>query len=173
MNNKINSSLERNTFQYNQYIKRCQDNDEPVSDAYVELFKSAKQQDQENMANPEWRRNNLEYDLRSTEWICNKAKQSSTYAQNLYAALCSNDFLKLEVVTILKNDLWHCSWRYAGGIVADMREQGDYIDWYCSGMIDIDEHAGDIMREGRVTEEIRMDLKDLGWVVVDSDNGDV
>ena len=173
MKNKINSSLERNTFLYNQYVKRCQENDEPVSDAYVELFKSASQQDRENMANPEWRRNNLEYDLRSTEWICNKAKQSPTYAQNLYAALCNNDFLKLEVVTILKNDIWHCSWRYAGGIIADMREQGDYIDWYCSGMVDPEDHAGDTVREGNVTEEIQMDLKELGWVVVDSDNGDV
>ena len=55
---------------------------------------------------------------------------------------------------ILKEDTWSCSWRYAGGIVADIEGKGDYMDYYCSGS------------EGHVFEEIEQDLFNLGWMVV-------
>ena len=48
-----------------------------------------------------------------------------------------------------------------------MREEGDYINWYCSGI------GGDLsmedvrsegyVPEGQVTEEIELDLNRLGW----------
>jgi len=124
-------------------------------------------------ADERWQENNLEYDLRSTEWICNKAKASDTYAQNIYAALCNQDWQKNEVWPLLKGEHWGCSWRYAGGIVADMREQGDYIDWYCSGIKgDNDSHGDGFVPESTVTEEIREDFFKLGWIPVDDTTGE-
>jgi hypothetical protein len=123
-------------------------------------------------ADKQWRENNLEYDLRSTEWICNKAKASDAYAQNIYAALCNQDWQRNAVWPLLKGETYSCSWRYAGGIVADMREAGDYIDWYCSG-IRGDGDNGDseqfdkFVSEGTVTDEIREDFFKLGWIPVD------
>lgn len=118
-------------------------------------------------ADEKWKQNNLEYDLRSTEWICNKAKASEAYAQNIYAALCNQSWQKNEVWPLLKGEQWGCSWRYAGGIVADMREQGDYIDWYCSGIRDVDSPDNGFRSEGHVTEEIQQDFFKLGWIPVD------
>lgn len=116
--------------------------------------------------------NSLKWDLLSTEWICNKTREDSVYAQNLYASMCNNDFQKLEVLPILKSQKWHCSWRAAGGIIADMRREGDYLDWYCSGIQD--EYQGSDRRqyvpEGTVTQEIREDLKKLKWIVIDNDH---
>lgn len=89
---------------------------------------------------------NLEYNLRSNEEILAKARNSEIYCQDLYAALCNNRFF-------YGDKEWTCSWRHAGGIIADMIEKGDYINWYCSG------------NEGHVTEEIRTDLIKLGWIV--------
>jgi hypothetical protein len=123
-----------------------------------------------------FKQNNLEYDLRSTEWICNKAKASETYAQNLYAAMCNQDWQKNDIWPLLKGQTYSCSWRYAGGIVADMREEGDYIDWYCSGIrggdepdaIDVPYEQKKFVPEGTVTDEIREDLFKLGWIPVES-----
>jgi hypothetical protein len=116
---------------------------------------------------------NLEYDLRSTDWIVAKVRASDAYAQNLYAAMCNMQFQKLEVMPILKEQLWSCSWRSSGGIIAHMRQQGDYMDWYCSGIQDYSDHAADpgftgggYVPEGVVTDEIRQDLHRLGWVPV-------
>jgi hypothetical protein len=80
---------------------------------------------------------------------------------------------------ILKDQTWSASWRSAGGIVADMRQQGDYIDWYCSGMggfatlaDETDDEAKELfdrkgyVPEGCITDEIRSDLQSIGWVVV-------
>jgi hypothetical protein len=117
-----------------------------------------------------WQENNLEYDLRTCEWILQKVRNSDTYAQNLYAALCNVDWMKCEVWNILKDQTWGCSWRHAGGIIADMRVRGDYIDWYCSGIGDglgngdADGTKG-YVSEGTVTDEIANDIKQLGWIV--------
>lgn len=128
----------------------------------------------------EWQKNNLEYDLRSTDWILKKVRTSNSYSQNLYAALCNRQFQKLELISILKDQYWSCSWRYAGGIIADMRQEGNYMDWYCSGIrnIDYDENINcrwnekNYVEEGFVTEEIKLDLQHLGWIVLDNEEFD-
>lgn len=127
------------------------------SDDIMEALRKYEILREEQAMNPE---NNLEYDLRSTEWICNKVKNSEQYAQNLYAALCNMEYQKLETMNILKEQFWSCSWRYAGEVVAKMKEQGDYLDWYCSSF----GREYDTVAEGTVTQEIYDDLKKLGWV---------
>jgi hypothetical protein len=155
------------------------DNDvQALINLYTETAKH-KEQLEESEA---WMKNNLEYDLRSSEYIAEKCKVDS-YAQNLYAALCNNDFIRNEMWPILKEETWGCSWRYAGGIVADIKQCGDYLDWYCSGITDMsdvdDEQFSQYSKEEQeeyvqykqyvaesvVTEEIRNDLLILGWLV--------
>jgi hypothetical protein len=183
----ISSSPKRHTFQAEAYVKRCEEEGKEPSEDYLNIYKSAKQQDEENIANPEWQKDNMEYDLRSTQWIIDKVKSDEVYAQHLYAAMCNNDFTKNDVWPILTEKRWSCSWRHAGGIVADMQEKGDYIDWYCSGIRDAQDLDDDqfqqltkkqqeiYMRnkayvgESVVTDEIRADLLKLGWIVIDSE----
>ena len=178
----ISKSPDRYTFQSNAYIKRCEDEGKEVREDYLDLYKSAKQQDEENMVNPKWQKDNLEFDLRSTEWILEKARSDEVYAQNLYAAMCNNEFVKREMWPILKDQRWSCSWRHAGGIVADMRQQGDYIDWYCSGIRneiteqefkeltleqqEMHKKFDAYVPESVVTDEIENDLYKLGWLVI-------
>lgn len=185
----MNSSSERGTFHRQCAIDRAiEDGRDPETDESVQqaldleiVFKDHKK---EREASVEWQQNNLEYDLRSTKWICDKVKAREEYAQNLYAAMCNNEFQKLDVWQILKDTKYSCSWRYAGGIIADMQEKGDYIDWYCSGikggaseaelaaMTDeqrekyhwMDQH---FVGESVVTDEIRADLTLLGWAVIE------
>ena len=164
----INKSPERNTFQKEGYLRRCKETGQEPSEDYLEMFKTWREQDEANLVNPEWQKDNLEYDLRSTKWICDKVKASDSYAQNLYAAMCNMQFQKLDVMPILKDQRWSCSWRHAGGIVADMLEKGDYIDWYCSGIRHDEEGiTSGYVPEGQVTEEIELDLKKLGWIPVE------
>ena len=99
---------------------------------------------------------NLDDHLMSSADILNKARNSNVYSQNLYSALCNNMFF-------YKDKEWSCSWRYAGGIIADILQSGDYIDWYCSGMLG-DKIPG-YVPEGEVTDEIRLDLIKLGWII--------
>jgi hypothetical protein len=116
-----------------------------------------------------WMKNNLEYDLRSSEYIAEKCKVDS-YAQNLYAALCNNDFMRNEMWPILKEETWGCSWRYAGGIVADILQHGDYLDWYCSGIMQEGQYVSGYVAESVVTDEIRDDLLSIGWIVLDNED---
>ena len=165
---KVSKSPERNTFQMENYVKRREEQGLEPLEEYIEMFKTWREQDEKNLVDPEWQKDNLEYDLRSTEWICSKVRESQSYAQNLYAAMCNNDFQKLDVMPILRDQRWSCSWRSAGGIVADMRQEGDYIDWYCSGIMQEGHYIEGHVPESIVTDEIREDLKKLGWIVVDS-----
>lgn len=118
----------------------------------------------------------LESEIKNSERMSAKIRESDKYAQNLYAALCNNEFLKQDVISILKDDRWSCSWRYAGGIISDIRDSGSYIDWYCSGITSSDENSSfqylgsnGFVSEGAVTQEIFEDLLELGWTVIEED----
>ena len=156
-------SPDRHTFQAEKYTERCEKEGQEPSSAYLELFKTAQQEDDDNMNDPKWQKDNLEYDLRTTELILTKARASESYAQNIYAALCNIQWQRIDTFLILKDEWWHCSWRYAGGIVADMLEKGDYIDWYCSGIMQEGCYIAGYVSEGTVTKEIEEDFRRIGW----------
>jgi hypothetical protein len=101
---------------------------------------------------------NLELDLYRSDKIADKV-QNLSYARDLYAALCNNTWIHKDVMEILKNEGYNCSWRYAGGIVARLRGKGDYMDFYCSS---IDDYA---TPEGVVTNEIMNDINEIGWIL--------
>ena len=169
----ISKSPERHTFQRDGYINRCKEEGKEPDPSIVQMYNTWAEDDTfENR--PE---NDLEYDLRTTEWILTKARASDSYAQNIYAAMCNMRWQRLDVFPILKDEFWSASWRSAGGIVADMLQKGDYIDWYCSGMggldgdYDPDSEKFDVWQartkyvpEGTITEEIRADFQKLGWI---------
>ena len=72
-----------------------------------------------------------------------------TFAKNLYASLCNVIWEKGE-------ETFSSSWRYAGGVVAHLRNMSaglneDYLDFYCSGS------------EGTVFPEVAEALSNLGW----------
>ena len=168
----ISKSPERHTFQADNYVNRCEEEGKEPSKSYIKMYEQYNIDKLEREANPEWQENNMEYDLRSTPWICDKVKESKVYAQNLYASMCNNEFQRNDMMPILKRESWGCSWRHAGGIIADMQEQGDYIDWYCSGIGNSEDgyglagnkpEQGAYVPEGVVTEEIELDLNQLGW----------
>ena len=144
--------------------------DEQPDPEQIAMYDAWREADTNRENDPEWQKNNMEYEIRTTDWILEKVRSSETYSQNLYAAICNNDFIKNEVFPILKDEYWHCSWRHAGGIIADMREQGDYMDWYMSG--NIWEQSADSVEESFVTDEIREDLLKLGWIIKENTHGE-
>lgn len=169
-------SPQRHTFQKEGYVKRCEEKGEEPNQNYLDMFAKIIDDDSHKFDDPETHKNNLEYDLVTTDWVLDKARKHEYYAQNIYAALCNMRWQRLDVFPILKDEYWSCSWRYAGGIVADMRQEGDYIDWYCSGMGGLNQEYDaketneewqkrtGYVPEGVVTEEIRTDFQKLGWV---------
>ena len=166
----VSKSPERHTFQKEGAIKRAEEAGEEPNQSYIDMWDQIKIDEANRIHDPEWQQDNLEYDLRSTEWILAKARTSDSYAQNIYAAMCNIRWQKLDAFPILKDEYWSCSWRSAGGIVADMLEKGDYIDWYCSGIGNEEsgyglssKRANGYVPEGTVTEEIREDFQKLGW----------
>lgn len=183
----MNRSPERGSFHIECELKQVEEGKKTPEQAQemIDFFKSWEQRTLELEEDPSWQKDNMEYDLRSTKWICDKVKESDAYAQNLYAAICNNEFIKNEVWNLLQEKTWSASWRTAGGIIANMREEGDYIDWYCSGIQNeiSDEEYHDLTRlqqerylymktkyvgESVVTDEIREDLLKLGWTVKES-----
>lgn len=173
---KVASSPQRHTFQKDGYVKRCEGKGEEPNPNYVAMYETWKEQDKKNLVDPAWQKNNMEYDLRASKELCDKVKASESYAQNLYAAMCNMTWQSREFWQELKGEVWSASWRHSGGIVADMREHGDYIDWYCSGIGNsddgyglastlptLDEQGRCYVPEGTITEEIELDLNRLGW----------
>ena len=100
----------------------------------------------------------LEDDIRADAEIMAKI-QDDRYAQNVYAAMCNMRWQPTEVWPVLRDEYWTVSWRAAGGIVANLRNEGDYLMWYCTGSSGIDK----FVREGVVTDEIRSDFARIGW----------
>lgn len=176
--NNVSKSPQRHTFQKEGYVQRQAEKGEPVNEDYLDFFEKILEEDKHKFDDPKSRENNLEYDLLTTDWILKKARDSQAYAQNIYAALCNMQWRKREMWPELKEQNWSCSWRYAGGIVADMRQEGDYIDWYCSGSGGLNqEYDGEetneewqkrtgYVPESVITEEIEKDFYQLGWVPI-------
>jgi hypothetical protein len=108
---------------------------------------------------------NLETDMMSDTGVIAYCADRAT-AKEFYSALCN---MRWRLINKLPDDerimnalrgeepaVWSCSWRYAGGIIADIRNQHyntaeQYIDFYCSG------------NEGYVSELVEECLKKLGW----------
>lgn len=194
--NKLSTSPDRGTFGIDSLIKRARDKGlDPETDEHTQAMLRHKNEWLDHVRSqemdPKWQKDNMEYDLRTCEWLIEKCRNREDYAQHLYAAMCNRDFQKIDVMLILKDQTWSCTWRYAGGIVADLCGQGDYMDWYCSGIggVDLsdDERAKmtaesiarcewmdkHFVREGQVTDEIRKDLEQLGWRVLDNEDDSI
>lgn len=87
-------------------------------------------------------------------------------AKDFYAALCNVEWKKIvdipddeRIINKLKGidpHIWGCSWRYSGGIIADIRNANYnkseiYMDFYCSG------------NEGVVSDIVRECFNRMGW----------
>ena len=171
---KPSKSPERHSFQKEGYVKRCEEEGKEPDASYLDMFQKILEDADKKWIDPKSKVNNMEYDLVTTDWILEKVRTSDAYAQNLYAAMCNNEFTKRDLWPILKEEKWGCSWRSAGGIIADMQQKGDYIDWYCSGIRNDSNYNPDIniaypngyVPESVVTDEIETDLNLLGWLVI-------
>lgn len=92
---------------------------------------------------------NLFRDIIDSQTIKNKMRASKSYCKKFYAAMCNTNVYKVGA-----EGEWGVSWRSAGGLVADILGEGDYLNWYCSG------------NEGYVDDEIADDLNEIGWVAI-------
>ena len=193
MSKTLSLSPDKGEFSMTRYREKLEaDPDDEDAFKMLEYYIDWKARVKEQQQDPVWQKNNLEYDLLTTDWILEKVRTQTYYAQNLYAAMCNNQFQRNDVWPILSEQKWSCSWRHAGGVIADMLGKGDYIDWYCSGINgdDTEMTPGDwnnltleqqtrykdgllFVRESVVTEEIENDLFELGWLVIKEDNRDI
>ena len=127
----------------------------------------------------------LAISLRNSQLIVAKVKANPVYAQHLYAALCNNDFYEhSDILELLKDSTWSCSWRASGEIVSELQGFGDYLNWYCSGIRGTDKRDNELyitltpeqqahyiessmyVEEGTITEEVSKDLYNIGWMTV-------
>lgn len=93
--------------------------------------------------------------------------QDRNIAKLFYGALCNMRWKKrpnipeadliIEKLRGFDSGVWSCSWRYAAGIIADIRNaeynaKEDYMDFYCSG------------NEGEIPGLVRECFERMGWV---------
>jgi hypothetical protein len=97
---------------------------------------------------------NLERDFAMSDRIRSMIR-SDVFAVLLYGALCNTLWRHKATCAT-----WSCSWRGAGGIVAELRGEGCYMDWYCSS------------GEGLVDEQVLAEIDALGWGLAEADPPD-
>ena len=91
-------------------------------------------------------KNNFEEDIIKS--IGDKIKEDKNFAVNVYCALCNIQWKKIGT-----DEIYNCSWRYAGGLIANIRNKEEsYLHFYCSG------------NEGIVIEKINKIFNRLGWI---------
>lgn len=113
-----------------------------VHDTMLRLEQLAAQID----AHPDHR--DFETDLRTA--LGAQIAADDDLAARAYASLCNVDW------THEHGSRYSCSWRYAGGLIAEIRNElnetgEDYLHWYCAGA------------EGRVDDDLAEALRALGW----------
>ena len=98
---------------------------------------------------------------KSLEWdLCHLREklESGRYAEKIYCALCNNEWMNAE-----SGDVFSCSWRRAGEIVAYHRPFNEcYLDFYVSmnGC------------EGKIDSEVAEDMMKIGWIAIKEDKDD-
>lgn len=85
-------------------------------------------------------------DLLRSDRLRGLVRGSALFAELLYAALCNTTWTRTA-----DGREGGMSWRRAGRLVATLRGEGDYADWYCAG------------GEGSVDEAVLAELRALGW----------
>ena len=112
----------------------------------------------------------LEADLYNSDYIMGKAYTNEKYCGDIYYALCNNDWIKADMLSIVAAEHWHCSWRYAGGVAAGLfngnkwQGQDNYLEFYMYKAFE------KTLTEGLVTDEVREDFKRIGWYLVENGN---
>ncbi|MGH2876473.1 MAG: hypothetical protein ACRDLV_09500 [Solirubrobacteraceae bacterium] len=80
--------------------------------------------------------------------LAGRLRADDAFADELYCALCNADWEHDD------GSEWHGSWRYAAGLVADLRELDEcYLDFYCSPRC----------AEGTISERVAVAMAQLGW----------
>lgn len=115
---------------------------------------------------------NLEKDMKNSKEIISLLMDKAI-ALEFYSALCNVEWQQIDnipddekIIDALmgvQSDIWSCSWRYAGGLIAQIRSDNynvneNYMDFYCHGS------------EGSISDLVRTTLKQLGWEPIDDDN---
>jgi hypothetical protein len=85
-------------------------------------------------------------DLLRSDRLRSLVRGSELFARLLYTALCNTTWRRTA-----DGVQGRVSWRWAGRLVAMLRGEGDYTDWYCAG------------GEGTVDEVVLAELRALGW----------
>lgn len=108
---------------------------------------------------------NLEDEMKNSAEVIALCKDDEI-AKDFYRALCNMQWKKAPgipddeiIIEKLKGkevDVWSCSWRYAGGIIADIRndhhgKSENYMDFYFSG------------NEGFVSDIVEECFANMGW----------
>ncbi len=82
--------------------------------------------------------------------LADRVAADDVLARELYASFCNMRWQREGMEESVS-----MSWRYAGGVVADLVGRGEcYLDYYCSG------------NEGVVSERVCEALAELGWTPV-------
>jgi len=98
----------------------------------------------------------LEYALKTSDYIRSRCRADRLYAEALYRALCDVKWISKHPFHILKDESWKCTWREAAAIVGDLASTtdvlSDHLDWYSVG------------KEGYIERYIKEDLDYLGFI---------
>jgi hypothetical protein len=115
----------------------------------------------------------LKTDLWAQTDICKRIGRDEVFAQHVYAALCNQQFIRVEeweLTTGADSIKVSYSWRKAAEIIALIRNEfynktenpdviETYVHWYCSGMGCLE----GAVEEGVVTDEVRDIFRNMGW----------
>ena len=107
--------------------------------------------------------NDLEWALKTSPTIQQKCQEQPEYRNKLYHALCNIEWQRNNAWIVLKDMWWSCTWRYAGGLVAEIYGQGNYRDYYLWRPSAQDLMLGTYNFSGPVDPEIAHDLGQLGF----------
>lgn len=112
----------------------------------------------------------FEQDLMDSDEFKQKLRVDENFAQAFYCALENQAWGK-------DGDVYTCSFRYAGGLVANLRCMGEgYMDFYCCGrgIFDDEEPIQEgptAIRSCTIRPDVAEELAKLGWYPVQYPRG--